>query len=56
MAEVLVEDGSQPAAVQHLLSRPDVAYVLVRDKNAGCFDFRVERLPGGNQPAELVGI
>jgi len=43
VAEVLVDDGRQPKAIEELLSRPDVAYVHVRDKSAGCYDFRVER-------------
>jgi hypothetical protein len=42
IAEVLVEDGTQPRAIQQLLTVTDVAYVHVRDKNAGCYDFRVE--------------
>jgi hypothetical protein len=43
VAEVLVDDGSQPQAIQELLNRPEVEYVHVRDKSAGCYDFRVER-------------
>jgi hypothetical protein len=43
IAEVLIDDGSQPSAIQELLQRPGVEYVHVRDKNAGCYDFRVER-------------
>jgi hypothetical protein len=42
IAEVLVDDGSQPVALEDLLRRPGVEYVHVRDKSAGCYDFRVE--------------
>jgi hypothetical protein len=31
------------AAVEHMLERPDVDYIEVRDQNAGCYDFRIER-------------
>jgi Protein of unknown function (DUF1203) len=37
-----VEDKT--AAVRHLLERPDVDYIEVRDQTAGCFDFRIERV------------
>jgi hypothetical protein len=43
IAEVQVDDGAQPAAIQELLQSPDVDYIHVRDKNAGCYDFRVVR-------------
>jgi hypothetical protein len=32
-----------PRPIAELLSRPDVDYIEVRDRNAGCFDFRIER-------------
>jgi hypothetical protein len=41
--EVHVLNGGHLAAVQQLLRRPEVEYVEVRDREAGCFDFRVER-------------
>jgi hypothetical protein len=44
VAETQVDDGSQPSAIQKLLDVAEVEYVHVHDKNAGCFDFRVERL------------
>jgi hypothetical protein len=44
VAEIQVEDGSQSQAIQQLFEVPEVEYVHVRDKTAGCFDFRVERL------------
>jgi hypothetical protein len=43
VAEVQADDGSQPMAIQELLERQDVDYIHVRDKKAGCYDFRVER-------------
>jgi hypothetical protein len=30
--------------VRHLLERPDIDYIEVRDQTAGCFDFRIERV------------
>jgi Protein of unknown function (DUF1203) len=36
------EDKEQVA--QFLLERPDVDYIEVRDQEAGCFDFRIERV------------
>lgn len=30
-------------AVEHMLERPDVDYIEVRDQTAGCYDFRIER-------------
>lgn len=43
MDEIQVTDGTQPAAINALLQRPEVRYVHVRDLSAGCYDFRVER-------------
>ena len=43
VARVLVEaDGGHEAAIAVLLGRNDVDYIEVRDRKAGCFDFRVE--------------
>jgi Protein of unknown function (DUF1203) len=42
-AEERVEGTGIPEAVSRLLSRPDVDYVHVRDTDAGCYDFRIER-------------
>jgi hypothetical protein len=36
-------DEDKVAAVRHMLERPDVDYIEVRDQNAGCYDFRIER-------------
>ncbi|HXG72232.1 MAG TPA: DUF1203 domain-containing protein [Gemmatimonadaceae bacterium] len=30
-------------AIKELLSRPEVYYIHVRDTEAGCFDFTIER-------------
>jgi hypothetical protein len=38
--------GGQEAVVCEMLEDERVAYVLVRDLEAGCFDFRVERIEG----------
>ena len=42
-AEERVEGLAIPEAVSRLLSRPDVDYLHVRDTQAGCYDFRIER-------------
>jgi hypothetical protein len=38
-----VADGNPEAPIQDLLSRDDVDYIHVRDTDAGCYDFRIER-------------
>jgi len=47
LTQIHVDDTEQPAIVQQLLGRSDVQYIHVRDKSAGCFDFRVERAEEG---------
>jgi hypothetical protein len=42
-AQLHAEKGSHEQAVQQLLQRSDVDYIEVRDKIAGCYDFRIER-------------
>ena len=42
-AEERVEPNTAEPAVARLISRPDVDYVHVRDTEAGCYDFRIER-------------
>jgi hypothetical protein len=37
------EKGAHVAAVHELLANDDVDYIEVRDLEAGCFDFRIER-------------
>lgn len=36
--------ADKPSALDELFHRPDVDYVEVRDGEAGCFDFRAERV------------
>jgi hypothetical protein len=36
-------EGDKEAAVAKLLAQTEVDYIDVRDGNAGCFDFRIER-------------
>jgi hypothetical protein len=42
-ARAQVADGRLEPAVETLFARPEVAYIHVRDTEAGCFDFRIER-------------
>lgn len=37
--------------VEELLQLPDVDYIEVRDLEAGCYDFRIERLNGAGEEA-----
>jgi hypothetical protein len=43
LAQLLTDPGEAEARISELLTRPEVTYVEVRDRKAGCFDFRVER-------------
>src|SRR5262249_8760938 len=44
VAEERLEGGAGiDELVARLLARPEVAYIHVRDTEAGCFDFRIER-------------
>jgi hypothetical protein len=43
VAEIHVDDNAHEDAIQRLLARPEVGYIEVRDKIAGCYDFRIER-------------
>jgi hypothetical protein len=38
-----VTDGNPETAINDLLSRDHVDYIHVRDTDAGCYDFRIER-------------
>ena len=40
---IVPETGNHKEAVRALLSNHDVDYIEVRDLEAGCFDFRIER-------------
>jgi hypothetical protein len=42
-AQETVHDGAVESAVTRLFADPTVAYLHVRDLNAGCYDFRIER-------------
>jgi hypothetical protein len=42
-AEERVDGPAIPEAVSRVLSRQDVDYLHVRDTEAGCYDFRIER-------------
>ena len=41
--KLVTEKGAHNAAVLELLANPNVDYIEVRDLEAGCFDFRIER-------------
>ncbi len=43
VSEERVENGQVDHLIEVLLRREDVQYVLVRDTEAGCYDFRIER-------------
>jgi hypothetical protein len=49
IAREIVEDAQHVAAVQRLLAREDIDYIEVRDKIAGCYDFRIERKQASDQ-------
>jgi len=49
-----VDGGNHDVAVEELLELRDVDYIEVRDKHAGCYDFRIER--GGGRDAAPVGV
>ena len=43
VAQRYVSDGGVEAELQRLLQDGDVAYIHVRDTDAGCYDFAIER-------------
>lgn len=43
LAEERVDDGRVEPTLELLLGRNDVQYVHVRDTEAGCYDFRIEK-------------
>lgn len=43
LAQEYVRDGVVEPVVARLLARPEVDYIHVRDTDAGCFDFAIER-------------
>ncbi len=48
--------GSHDAAVEELLQLPDVDYIEVRDREAGCYDFRIERSAGADGRKAAVKV
>ena len=46
LREIHVTDGEVELVLQRLFDVSDVRYVHVRDLEAGCYDFRVERAEG----------
>jgi hypothetical protein len=48
-AQEYIVDGRVEPVAESLLARPEVAYIHVRDTEAGCFDFRIERAPDGSR-------
>lgn len=46
VAQLHVDDAGHNAAVHQLLQHAEVDYIEVRDKEAGCYDFRIERVQG----------
>jgi hypothetical protein len=51
VTRIYIDNGGHHAAVQQLLQRSDVDYIEVRDKVAGCYDFRIERATHGDAAA-----
>jgi len=52
LAQRYVSNGLVEPQLQQLLQDRDVAYIHVRDTEAGCFDFSIERmsdLEGGDE-------
>jgi hypothetical protein len=43
VAQEYVADRCVEPVLERLLARTDVDYIHVRDTEAGCFDFRIER-------------
>lgn len=45
-AQVHADAGCAESATEELLAQPGVDYLHVRDTEAGCYDFRIERIDG----------
>jgi hypothetical protein len=43
LTEEYVENGQVDTTIERLLERIDVKYLHIRDTEAGCYDFRIER-------------
>jgi hypothetical protein len=46
LTEEYLENGEVEPLIARLLERNDVQYVHVRDTEAGCYDFRIDRVHG----------
>jgi hypothetical protein len=44
VAQRYIEDGIVGPEIERLLQNPEVAYIHVRDTDAGCYDFTIERM------------
>jgi len=56
LAQHYVADGAVERALEGLFASPEVAYVHVRDTQAGCYDARVERAAApGEAPFPTAG-
>lgn len=44
VAEERTRNGDVDQVIERLLARGDVSYIHVRDTEAGCYDFRIERV------------
>jgi len=42
-SEQYVTDGNVEGVIDRLFANSDIRYIHVRDTDAGCYDFRVER-------------
>jgi len=45
LAQEYVTDGRVEAVIERIFARVEIDYIHVRDTNAGCFDFALERAP-----------
>lgn len=52
VTEVHISGEATEPELQRLLAREDVEYIHVRDRSAGCYDFRVERTLGQGEQSE----
>jgi hypothetical protein len=43
LGRIFTAPGDAETKICEILANPQVSYIEVRDRNAGCFDFRVER-------------
>jgi hypothetical protein len=55
VAQEYVRDGSVEPIIVRLFDSPEVEYIHVRDTNAGCFDFSIERPLTGRRSNPTCG-